>query len=187
MIAIDWHFIEELEGFSLIGYVPTDGAGKPLGKSGCTVASGIDLGQWSEAQLRAHRVPDRILDQIRPYLGVTGHDALEVLAHRPLSLSREDAQMLTGRIRGDIVDDLVRRYDAASNRAFKLLPQQAQTVIASVAFQFGANLAKATPRFWAQVTSRNWCAAYDNLLNFGCKYPTRRRKEAQLLKDLCER
>lgn len=184
MISIDWHFIEQLEGFSLIGYVPTDGAGKPLGKSGCTVASGIDLGQWSEAQLRAHRVPDRILDQIRPYLGVTGHDALEVLAHRPLSLSREDAQMLTGCIRGDIVDDLVRRYDAASDRPFKLLEQQAQTVIASCAFQYGANLAKACPKFWAQVTRRDWPAAYANLMAFGDRYPTRRRKEAALLKDL---
>lgn len=183
MISIDWKFIEELEGFSLIGYVPQDGAGKPLGKSGVTIASGLDLGQWGETQLRAHRVPDRIIDEIRPYLGVTGHDALDVLAHRPLSLSREDAHMLTDCIRGDIVDDLVRRYDAASDRAFKFLDQQAQTVIVSLGFQYG-DLASETPNFWRQVVARDWPAAYANLMAFGDRYPTRRRKEAALLKDL---
>jgi hypothetical protein len=182
MIQVDWHFIETLEGFTPIGYVPMDG-GKPLGKSGVTVGGGIDLGQWSEAQLRAHRVPDRILDLTRPYLGVTGHDAVDLLAHRPLNMTSEDARMLTGCIRGDILDDLVRRYDAASGRPFKFLPQQAQTVITSVAFQYG-NLATETPNFWRQVVARDWKAAHANLMNFGDAYRTRRRKEAALLKDI---
>ena len=186
-IMVDWSFIETLEGFETIGYVPKDGGGKVLGKSGCTVGGGVDLGQWSEAQLRQRRVPDAIIEQVRPYLGVRGQDAVEILRHKPLNMSREDASTLTECIRSDILDDLVRRYDAASDVPFRYLDQQAQTVIASVAFQLGANLAKSAPRFWAQVTSRNWCAAYDNLLNFGCKYPTRRRKEARLLKDLCNR
>jgi hypothetical protein len=185
LIAIDWTFIETLEGFETIGYVPVYGAGKVLGKSGVTCGGGVDLGQWSEAQLRQRRVPDAIIEHVRPYLGVRGNEAVEILRHKPLNMSREDASTLTECIRSDILDDLVRRYDAASGRPFKSLPQQAQTVITSVAFQFGSNLARSTPRFWAQVTSRNWCAAYDNLLHFGCKYPTRRRKEALLLKDLC--
>jgi hypothetical protein len=36
LIAIDWTFIETLEGFETIGYVPVDGGGKVLGKSGVT-------------------------------------------------------------------------------------------------------------------------------------------------------
>lgn len=183
MIQVDWHFIEQLEGFTTIGYVPTDGSGKVLGKSGVTIAAGVDLGQWSEADLRRHRVPDGILDQVRPYFGVRGHDAVELLAHKPLSMSYEDARMLTGCIRGDILDDLVRRYDAASDRPFKFLSQQAQTVIASVAFQYN-DLARKTPNFWAQVTRRDWKAAHANLLNFGDAYRTRRWKEAALLKDI---
>jgi hypothetical protein len=184
LIAIDWTFIETLEGFETIGYVPTDGAGNVLGKSGTTIAAGVDLGQWSEADLRKHRVPDAILDQIRPYFGVKGHEAVELLQHRPLSMSYEDARMLDGCIRGDILDDLVRRYDAASDRAFRYLEQQAQTVIASVGFQYGANLAKACPRFWRQVVARDWKAAHANLMNFGDAYRTRRRKEAAHLADL---
>lgn len=184
LIAIDWNFIEQLEGFTTIGYVPLDGAGKPLGKSGATVGAGIDLGQWSEAQLRQRRVPDAIIEQVRPYLGVRGHEAIEILQHRPLNMSREDASTLTECIRSDILDDLVRRYDAASDRPFRYLEQQAQTVIASVAFQFGTDLAKAAPRFWRQVVARDWKAAHANLLNFGCAYRTRRRKEAAYLADL---
>jgi hypothetical protein len=184
MIQVDWAFIEDLEGFSAIGYVPLDGAGKPLGKSGVTVGSGIDLGQWSEADLRKRRVPDKILDQIRPYFGVRGNDAVELLAHRPLNMTFEDARTLGGCIRGDILESLVKRYDASSDRAFRYLPQQAQTVITSVAFQYGANLAEATPNFWRQVTRRDWKAAHANLMNFGDAYRTRRKKEAALLKDL---
>jgi hypothetical protein len=122
-----------------------------LGKSGVTCGGGVDLGQWSEAQLRQRRVPDAIIEQVRPYLGVRGDDAVEILRHRPLNMSREDASTLTECIRSDILDDLVRRYDAASDRPFRYLDQQAQTVIASIAFQFGTDLAKATPRFWRQV------------------------------------
>ena len=166
LIAIDWTFIEQLEGFMTIGYVPLDDAGKPLGKSGVTVGAGVDLGQWSEAQLRQRRVPDAIIEQVRPYLGVRGNEAVEILRHKPLNMSREDASTLTECIRSDILDDLVRRYDAASDRPFRYLDQQAQTVIASIAFQFGTDLAKATPRFWRQVTTRDWKAAHANLLNF---------------------
>jgi hypothetical protein len=184
LIAIDWTFIETLEGFETIGYVPVDGGGKVLGKSGVTVGSGVDIGQWSEAQLRQHRVPDRILEQVRVYLGVRGNDAVDLLAHRPLNMSYEDARMLTDCIRGDILDDIVRRYDAASDRPFKYLAQQAQTVIVSVAFQYGADLAKATPNFWRQVVARDWKAAHANLMNFGDAYRTRRRTEAAYLKDL---
>jgi hypothetical protein len=100
------------------------------------------LGQWSEAQLRQRRVPDAIIEQVRPYLGVRGDDAVEILRHRPLNMSREDASTLTECIRSDILDDLVRRYDAASDRPFRYLEQQAQTVIASLAFQFGTDLAR---------------------------------------------
>lgn len=37
MIAPDWTFIDQLEGFETLGYVPRDAAGEPLGKSGVTI------------------------------------------------------------------------------------------------------------------------------------------------------
>ena len=183
MINIDWQFIEGLEGFELRGYVPMRG-GKPLGKSGVTVGAGIDLGQRSAISLARQGVPAPIVDQVAPYCGLRGDDAVQVLAEHPLEMTREDAERLTRTIQGDAVDLLVKRYDAASDRPFKMLEQQAQTVIASVAFQYGVGLATATPMFWRQVIDRDWSAAHANLLNFGDAYGPRRRKEAAYLADL---
>lgn len=64
---------------------------------------------------------------------------------------------------------------------FKDLPAQAQTVIASVSYQYGTLSTKA-PKFWAEVIVQDWEAAIKILNKFGDKYPTRRKKEAALLK-----
>jgi GH24 family phage-related lysozyme (muramidase) len=52
-----------------------------------------------------------------------------------------------------------------------------------VAFQYG-DLASRTPNFWRQVVAHDWSAACANLANFGDRYPTRRKQEAQLLGSL---
>ncbi|MCZ6804491.1 MAG: pesticin C-terminus-like muramidase [Proteobacteria bacterium] len=57
-----------------------------------------------------------------------------------------------------------------------------QTVVASVAFQYG-DLESRTPNYWQQVTTGDWPAALYNLRNFGDRYPTRRNKEADLLES----
>ena len=63
---------------------------------------------------------------------------------------------------------------------FHDLSDECQTVVASVAFQYG-RLEVATPNFWRQVTTGYWLAALENLRDFGDRYPTRRNKEADLL------
>ena len=75
------------------------------------------------------------------------------------------------------------RYDRAvaavpGARAFHDLPWQAQTVIASVAYQYGDNLPRATPRFWAKAVAQDWPALADALENFGDAFAPRRRQEA---------
>ena len=64
--------------------------------------------------------------------------------------------------------------------SFDDLTKEQATVVASVAFQYG-NLATETPKFWAYVTSGNWVAAAKELRNFGDKYPSRRKLEANYL------
>lgn len=64
---------------------------------------------------------------------------------------------------------------------FSRLPSEAQTVIASVSFQYGVNLDLRAPRFWRAVASQDWAAAVAELRRFGDAYPTRRRREADLL------
>ena len=66
---------------------------------------------------------------------------------------------------------------------FDILTKAQQTVLASVAFQYGSNLKSKTKNFWKQVTSGDWDSAIKNLENFGDKYSSRRNREADLLKE----
>ena len=51
---IDWHFIGELEGQSVLtGYVPDP----EISASGVTIATGVDLGQLTPAELRNMALP----------------------------------------------------------------------------------------------------------------------------------
>ena len=74
-------------------------------------------------------------------------------------------------------------YDSAVGiaGAFYDLPGEAQTVIASVSFQYG-NLAIKAPNFWHQVVEMNWSGAEANLRHFGDDFATRRNAEADMLK-----
>lgn len=43
-----------------------------------------------------------------------------------------------------------------------------------------------TRRFWFQAVNQKWEEMYDNLMDFRDLYPTRREKEALLLKEIIE-
>ena len=178
-ITIDWDFIEGLEGFRSNGYVPTDGAGNPLDRSGVTIGGGFDLGQHRVEY--AHRLgirPD-IISELTPYFGLRGWDALAFLRDNPLQLSTEDARHVDRLVKGNKAVAVASHYDAASQTPFRQIPAAAQTVIVSVLFQYGGP--KAAPRFWSYATSQNWRSVIDELRDFGDKYTTRRHKEARYL------
>lgn len=181
----DHMFIEALEGFKTVAYVPRDRRKVPLGKSGATIGAGVDLGQWSEAQLVRRLGPDPMIALLRPYLGLRGWDAVRALEAAPLTLTERQARALTKSIRRDLEEALVSMYDKAAKRLgglrWAVLPGSCQTVVMSVAYQYGPMLVRETPNFWAQVTAGRWADAHKNLLDFKDDYPTRRRKEAEHL------
>lgn len=80
----------------------------------------------------------------------------------------------------------MQKYYAATKfkKKFTDLPAAAQTVIASVAFQYGTNLDARAPKFWKAATTQDWKECIKILNNYGDAYPTRRKKEAALLGDL---
>jgi hypothetical protein len=181
--VIDWNLIAEFEGGVVLkGYVPD-----PLAsKSGVTVGVGIDLGQWSEADLRGLGIAPDLLGHLRPYFGLRGASAVAALRERPLTVTHADAMALSQAVKGRIAADVIRRYNAAVHRnglTFDALPSECQTVIVSVAFQYG-NLEAGTPNFWKQVTDQRWADAFANLMDFGDRYPTRRRREAAVLRSV---
>lgn len=188
---INWSFISTLEGGQqLQGYVPIGGGAGH--RSGVTIATGFDIGQYSLSQLRGMFGQGELLDLLSPYAGLRLQRAVQALNARPLTLTSVQAARIDRVTKMELVGTLIRHYDGevANKRCigrgrslvdFVDLPEEAATIIASVAFQYGPWLAQATPRFWDQVTSQDWGAAHANLLAFGDAYPTRRHREANYL------
>ena len=176
MDNIDFDFIKANEGFELQGYVPVDKNNKPLGHSGVTIASGFDLGQRCLKDIKGFY--KELKNKLIPYLGLQKEEALEV-AHN-LCITEEEGNIINNFAKRQEIGRLRERWYDTTGSKFELLPQNKATVIASVAFQYG-NLELKTPKFWAQITSDDWEAAYNNLLNFGDRYPSRRKREAKYL------
>ncbi len=181
-MAIDWDFISSLEGGQrLAGYVPA----ADVSESGVTIATGIDLGQRTEGSIDALAIPDQLKTKLKPYAGLKKQEAVEFLAQHPLAISEEDANAMDRAIKEVSVAEVRERYDQAvagepSSPNFDDLSDRAQTVICSVAFQYGSNLERRTPRFWRACTQRRWNDIVAELRDFGDDYPTRRNKEADL-------
>lgn len=185
-IAIDWTFIGKLEGAGIArGYVPNP----DTSNSGVTIATGFDLGQRSRAQIESMGLSDDLEARLVPYLGLRGRAALSYLNAHPLVLAPEEVAAIDQAVRADFSTRLANIYDAALDEggtlaAFADLPGAAQTVIASVAYQYGLDLQRRTPRFWSLALAQNWPDVVTELRNFGDAYGRRRGQEADLLASL---
>lgn len=178
---IDYAFLSALEGGSqTTGYVPAE----KVSKSGVTIATGFDLGQRSENDLKNLGLASTLIAKLKPYLTSKGADAKKLIEKTPLSISAAEAESIDKAVKASHIASVKLKYDSASKKSFIDLPAEAQTVIASVSFQYGINLDSATPKFWKAVTAQDWTEAVKLLKNFGDVYPTRRGKEAALLEKI---
>lgn len=175
MKNIDFKFIEQLEGFELRGYVPDP----RNSQSGVTIASGFDLGARSKQEIERLFAPE-LATKLVPYATLKKEAAVAYLRANPLRVSTEEARTINNAAHKQSLERLVRVFNTASKTKFEDLNVGKATVIASVSFQYG-DLAKRTPNFWKQVTCGDWGGAVRNLRNFGDRYATRRKKEADLL------
>lgn len=181
---VRFDFLEQVEGLETAGYVPTEDDGTPLGQSGPTIASGFDLGQHSLQDLRAMGMPSHLVGKLKPYLGVQGEAAQELVEDKPLQLTEDEARKINSIVKPRKVDQVRRKFNRATKGPkFEELPPEWRTVISSVAFQHG-DLAKKAPNFWKQVTSGQWDKAVDNLRDFGDEFATRRNKEADMVETV---
>ncbi len=180
---IDYRFLSDLEGGSrTTGYVPAVG----ISKSGVTIATGFDLGQRSENDLKSLKLDAFLVAKLKPYLGTKGTNAQALIKKTPLTITLIQAQAIDKAVKSAHVTQLKLKYDTAvgNKKKFIDLPPQAQTVITSVSFQYGAGLNIRTPTFWKAVTSQDWPEAIKLLKTFGDSYPTRRKKEAALMEKI---
>ena len=176
---VDFSFIKEREGFEKSMGVPTDDNGDVLGKSGPTIASGFDLGQRNEADLAG--LPIELVNKLKPYLGLTGDAAKLFVDNNKLTLTTKELDTINEFAKSKEIGKLKQAWNSSNSSVqFEDLTKEQATAVASVAFQYG-NLATETPKFWGYVTSGDWAAAAKELRNFGDKYPSRRKLEANYL------
>ena len=172
---IDFNFIMEQEGFETEGYVPEAASSN----SGVTIASGFDLGARNKNDLKG--LPKDIVKTLTPYLGLKGIEAQNFLDNKELVITEEQGKIINEFAKKEAVKNLKTRWEETTKTSFDKLPKEKATVLASVAFQYG-DLESQTPNFWRQTTNNQWMEAYNNLLNFGDIYKSRREREAEYLK-----
>jgi len=164
--------------------VPLDKDGKPLGKSGVTIASGVDLGQRSASDWQRLAIHEATLEMIRPYCGVKGDAAVALLNERPLVLGEAHVAELDNCLRAEFLRTVSERFNSASGRVrgptWDDLSDREQTVVMSVAWQYGTPW-KRCPTFWGHATAGRWDDVIAELRDFGDADPTRRGKEADYL------
>ena len=105
--------------------------GEPLGASGVTVATGVDLGQQNAAGL-AGLAPD-LLKKLFPYLGLKRGAAMDKLREAPLALTPEEAAGIDRVIHERYIDEAAALF---GREAFDRAPPQAQAVAVSLHYQF---------------------------------------------------
>ena len=120
------------------------------------------------------------------YVGLRGKDAENFLKRQPLLITSTQARYIDKAVKSAHLQKLKLKYNAVRGNAkkFEELPAEAQTVIASVSFQYGVGLDVRAPKFWKAVTTQNWQDAVSILRAFGDAYPTRRKKEAALMEKI---
>lgn len=180
---IDHSFLSKMEGGSKInGYVPAT----TMSKSGVTIGTGFDLGQRNEADLKKLGLSSKLIATLKPYLGKKAKDAQDALSKTPLTITVMQAVDIDKAVRKSQVSLITLKYNsvAENKKKFTDLPAEAQTVIASISFQYGTNLNVRAPKFWEAAKSQDWSACIKVLNNFGDAYPTRRKKEAALLEKI---
>ena len=173
-MAVDWSVIEKLEGKGIKkAYVPLP----DTSWSGVTVASGVDLGQQTEASLASLCLSPALYAKLKPYLGHKKQAAVEFLKTKPLILTDEEVHELDTAIRKRFLKEVSQAYGPNWDK----LSDAMQTVLMSVSYQYGVGLAKKCPKFYGACRANDPQAVIAELRNFGDKYGKRRNQEADYL------
>ena len=182
---IDSAFLTREEGRKLKGYVPRARDGSALGRSGVTVATGVDLGQWSVEEFERLVLPGDLKAKVRPYLGHKGANAIKLLEERPLFISDREAHLVDSAIHSKIVNDVARRFEFATGHKFDDQARAVQTVLASLAINFGPGQLATMSKTWSLISALDWHGLAAWLEVFPSKQAelqARRRREAALLR-----
>ena len=191
-MPIDHNYIratlERFEGAGIRrGYVPCDKTGRPLGVSGVTIGTGVDLGQQTGAGLLDMGVPHAVVKKLLPYIGLKKDAALAAIKDQPLTLSPAETSALDDAVIKRYLRDIEARYNKDNPASpFADLPPEAQAVLVSILYQRGLGSPKSYPNTWTLLLKGDWPGAAAKLCNSALwkEYKTRRAAEGDLLKQI---
>ena len=191
-MPIDHNYIratlERFEGAGVTrGYVPCDKAGRPLGVSGVTIGTGVDLGQQTGAGLLDMGVPHAVVRKLLPYIGLKKDAALAAIKDQPLVLTPAEVAALDDAVFARYLRDIEARYNKDNPASpFADLPPEAQAVLVSILYQRGLGSPKSYPNTWTLLLKGDWPGAAAKLCNGALwdGYQTRRAAEGKLLKRI---
>jgi GH24 family phage-related lysozyme (muramidase) len=199
---IDYDFINfilgrfEGKGFTR-GYIPCQqgtwfggsdpSKGAPLGVSGVTIATGVDLGQQSKARLSSMGISATTVSILAPYIGLKQDQAVEKLRETPLTITEAQVREIDEAVSRHYIHDTARMF---GQEIFEIAPKEVQAVAASLCYQFGLPRRDASPALnlaWEAMREGKyqeaaahlsapvgWSTSHQQFMN-------RRRQEAELL------
>jgi len=202
---IDYDFINEVlakfegKGYQR-GYIPCKGGtyyggtdlpkGEPLGASGVTIATGVDLGQQTREGLRAMGVSGNTLAILDDYIGLRQKSAAQKLKTSPLTITPEQVKEIDEAVHRAYIADAARKF---GQERFEAAPKEVQAVAVSLCYQFGTPARQASPTLgtaWQAMQKGNYLEASAHLTNptgwsmDHQQYLPRRRQEAALLRAI---
>lgn len=189
-------FLTRWETRRLVAYIPCKrrnftgrenpaACGEPIGASGVTVGTGLDLGQQGEADLRLMGMADELIALFRPYLGKRRQDAVVALAAAPLTLTDAQCDAVDDAVHAAYIQSAARLYDRHAERSFGDIPAQAQAVIVSLFYQLGSpNGRPGYRKTWALLCAGDWAGAARELQTGFKHYANRRADEGRLLAEV---
>lgn len=175
-------FLSKVEGGQQLKAYPPPAKG-----SGVTVATGVDLGQHSKEDLERMGVSSKTIQKVHKYLGKKDATARLALKEKPLELKKEEAEELDNAVKNDIFQTVDVKFKNATGQSLEKLPPEAQTVVKSLAYNFGKNFDKKIPTIWKAIVKKDWTSLQSLLQTTKWKQPelkSRRIQEAKLLDSL---
>ena len=188
-VQVNFDFIRKSEGFETEGYVPRSGE-QVLDSSGVTIGTGLDLGTKNMDYFKDFENKET-LKKMEAYFGMQGQEAYDFEQANPLSLSEEETKALDNFVKGRELESIENSFLALTGKELSSMPPRLQTVIADLQFQYGSNYNR-TPKFRDIIKdiaedpqdAQSYMPLMSELRDFGDKYDTRRKREADLIQEL---
>jgi len=186
--------LHALEKNELTTYVPTVKGGA---NSGNTIAAGLDLGQFSEDDLRDNlKLSPNLIKRLSPYLGKKGAAAQELLNKiGPVTISEEESEEINSSVIKRAVVKLKKNFREAVGTNLEDEPHNVQQAILVASFNLGSSAIKESlfttksgkrTNFARQIKNKEYKKAGDNLSSWTKKATAglkkRRRTEGDLLR-----